>query len=542
MVIRAACLVGAGAVLMGALDYWAAPTYPVHQSGAVLITGASTGIGLHAAKGLAEMGYRVYAGVRSQADVEKIKRENPSLEPVIIDVTIEETVTRTVQQIKEELKIQGLKFVGLVNCAGVSRRLPLELEDMDIVKQLYEVNVFGVTRVTQAFLELLRDSQGRIVNIGSVAALLPHKGSSTYSGSKAALEMITDSLRLELAPWKISVSVVQPGYVQTALAEKQTGDNAPLGEDAAAKAKVDEAPIPNPETLEESTEVEEAPLPVPEILHGPTRRLWQHIKSLGLLQTSGTVTKHSVFNPVILVAGLISTVIALSAVIAFTTTPSDKRDGKRPVARCPAPAAGAAVLAEDTGFGTTHECQESADEDEDTLCPCLVVPDGMEFVFAVREVLTVLRQELSFSVVDLEGSPLSHIIVNESGLGPQCGIFLQMLDQEPLASIRTDMLHGWPTSLPQICLASGEVFCTMERRGQEYVLRDNNNEMLLKLEGNFKEKAVKVISGSGQLVAVSERLDGGEHYQVRVAPRTDAGLVLCSLLAVDKIEGGGRAS
>ncbi|CAK9065407.1 unnamed protein product [Durusdinium trenchii] len=643
MVIRAACLVGAGAVLMGALDYWAAPTYPVHQSGAVLITGASTGIGLHAAKGLAEMGYRVYAGVRSQADVEKIKRENPSLEPVIIDVTIEETVTRTVQQIKEELKIQGLKFVGLVNCAGVSRRLPLELEDMDIVKQLYEVNVFGVTRVTQAFLELLRDSQGRIVNIGSVAALLPHKGSSTYSGSKAALEMITDSLRLELAPWKISVSVVQPGYVQTALAEKQTGDNAPwrkeahdkapgpevttdaikhamtstkpktryvvanvkgtpawvlaflgwLGEDAAAKAKVDEAPIPNPETLEESTEVEEAPLPVPEILHGPTRRLWQHIKSLGLLQTSGTVTKHSVFNPVILVAGLISTVIALSAVIAFTTTPSDKRDGKRPVARCPAPAAGAAVLAEGrrlsavharagvrtcarpSDIGSRHPCSSvsvpaasatslpsprkpthvggeeggmfnwsprSADEDEDTLCPCLVVPDGMEFVFAVREVLTVLRQELSFSVVDLEGSPLSHIIVNESGLGPQCGIFLQMLDQEPLASIRTDMLHGWPTSLPQICLASGEVFCTMERRGQEYVLRDNNNEMLLKLEGNFKEKAVKVISGSGQLVAVSERLDGGEHYQVRVAPRTDAGLVLCSLLAVDKIEGGGRAS
>lgn len=366
-----------------------------------------------------------------------------------------------------------------------------------------------------------------------------------------------------------------------------------LGEDAAAKAKVDEAPIPNPETLEESTEVEEAPLPVPEILHGPTRRLWQHIKSLGLLQTSGTVTKHSVFNPVILVAGLISTVIALSAVIAFTTTPSDKRDGKRPVARCPAPAAGAAALAEGrrlsavharagvrtcarpSDIGSRHPCSSvsvpaasatslpsprkpthvggeeggmfnwsprSADEDEDTLCPCLVVPDGMEFVFAVREVLTVLRQELSFSVVDLEGSPLSHIIVNESGLGPQCGIFLQMLDQEPLASIRTDMLHGWPTSLPQICLASGEVFCTMERRGQEYVLRDNNNEMLLKLEGNFKEKAVKVISGSGQLVAVSERLDGGEHYQVRVAPRTDAGLVLCSLLAVDKIEGGGRAS
>ena len=185
MVLRAACWVGAGAVLMGALDHWSCPSYPVHHSGGVLITGASTGIGLHAAKSLAEMGFRVYAGVRSQKDAEKLKSSSPSLHPVIIDVTIEETVTTTFQEIKKDLDTAGMKFVGLVNCAGISRRLPLELEDMEVVKQLYEVNVFGVTRVTQAFLELLRESQGRIINIGSIAALLPHKGSSTYSGSKA---------------------------------------------------------------------------------------------------------------------------------------------------------------------------------------------------------------------------------------------------------------------------------------------------------------------------------------------------------------------
>eukprot|EP00438_Fugacium_kawagutii_P001386 Skav209304 [mRNA] locus=scaffold994:190247:195711:+ [translate_table: standard] len=142
----------------------------------------------------------------------------------------------------------------------------------------------------------------------------------------------------------------------------------------------------------------------------------------------------------------------------------------------------------------------------------------MEFVFAVREVLTVVRQELSFSVVDLDGSPLSHIIVNETGSGAQCGIFLQMLDGEPLASIRTDMLHSWPGRLPEMCYASGEVFCRIAKGDSgEYVLRDNEDRILLRLEGNFKEKTVKATSWCGELIALSERssisLDGGAHYQ-----------------------------
>lgn len=226
MFFRAAVLVGLCACLLGLLDYVVAPNYPVPESGgAVLITGASTGIGLHAASVLAENGFRVYAGVRSEKAKEEVKKMVPggAVVPVILDVTLEDTVVTAARFIQEEQR----PLVGLVNCAGLSRRLPLELEPMEAVKELYEVNVFGVTRVVQHFLEMLRCSKGRIINIGSVAALLPHRGSSSYSGSKAALEMITDTLRLELAPWEISVSIVEPGYVKTPLAAKQMGDNAP---------------------------------------------------------------------------------------------------------------------------------------------------------------------------------------------------------------------------------------------------------------------------------------------------------------------------
>ncbi|CAJ1405660.1 unnamed protein product [Effrenium voratum] len=223
LVQRMSSIVGTFAVFLGALNYWIAPTCKVHSSGGILITGASSGIGLDATLALAELGFRVYAGVRSEQDAAKVRGSGGSLgpRPVFIDVTREDTVEQARLRIKEELDSEGLEFVALVNCAGVTRRLPIELEEIEAVRQLYEVNVFGVLRVTQAFVDLLRQSEGRIVNIGSIAALLPHKGSSSYSGSKAALDSITDSLRMELSPWNISVSMIQPGYVRTPFAEKQ---------------------------------------------------------------------------------------------------------------------------------------------------------------------------------------------------------------------------------------------------------------------------------------------------------------------------------
>lgn len=83
-----------------------------------------------------------------------------------------------------ELSKAKLPLIGLVNNAGVSHRLPLELDSLTRIQKLYDVNVFGVYRVTSAFLPLIREAKGRIVNVGSVAALLPHPGSSAYSGTK----------------------------------------------------------------------------------------------------------------------------------------------------------------------------------------------------------------------------------------------------------------------------------------------------------------------------------------------------------------------
>jgi len=181
--------------------------------------------------------------------------------------------------------------------------------------------------------------------------------------------------------------------------------------------------------------------------------------------------------------------------------------------------------------------------DSKTLCPCLVVPEGMELVFAVRDMLSRNRQQVSFSVVDLEGAPLSHVIVNE--VGQHCGILIQMLDQTPLAWVRTQAVHE-RGGMPEICYPSGEVFCAVAREDAvptgRYTLRDQSGQRLYTFHGDFREKAVNVVSSSGRLVCDTERcnlgFDASPHYQVRVAPTIDAGLILCGLLAVEKLESG----
>eukprot|EP00636_Phaeomonas_parva_P017944 CAMPEP_0118866902 /NCGR_PEP_ID=MMETSP1163-20130328/10674_1 /TAXON_ID=124430 /ORGANISM="Phaeomonas parva, Strain CCMP2877" /LENGTH=315 /DNA_ID=CAMNT_0006801265 /DNA_START=62 /DNA_END=1009 /DNA_ORIENTATION=+ len=215
------------ALLPVALRFLVAREYPVNPSGAVLITGASSGIGLDAALALDDLGYTVYAGVRKDKDAAALKAQRASLRPIHLEVTDDEQVAAAAERIAAETTAEGMPFVGLVNNAGISRRLPVELEDLDGVKWLFEVNLFGVFRVTQAFIPLLRKSTGRIVNIGSVANILPHPGSSAYSASKAALKSVTDVLRLELSKFDMSVSIVEPGYVKTNIASKVTGENAP---------------------------------------------------------------------------------------------------------------------------------------------------------------------------------------------------------------------------------------------------------------------------------------------------------------------------
>eukprot|EP00037_Helgoeca_nana_P013762 m.127214 g.127214 ORF g.127214 m.127214 type:complete len:319 (+) comp22215_c0_seq1:37-993(+) len=217
-----------GAVFGIGVHFASTPTFPVSSTGGIIVTGASSGIGLHAALELDTRGYKVFPMVRKEADADALRKERPSLNPIVADVTDDIGVAKALESVTAALALANLPLVGLVNNAGVSHRLPIELDTIERIRKLYEVNVFGVYRVTQTFLPHLRAGQGRIVNVGSVAALLPHPGSSAYSGTKAALEVMSDVMRMEFKPWNISVSLVEPAYVATKIASKQLGDNSPL--------------------------------------------------------------------------------------------------------------------------------------------------------------------------------------------------------------------------------------------------------------------------------------------------------------------------
>lgn len=204
------------------------PTYRVHKTGAVVITGASSGIGLHAALTLDSLGFTVFPGVRKEADAKSLKEMSPSLRPILIDTTDSQSCERAAKEVESFLLESGQGLVGVVNNAGISRRIPMELENIDAVSQMMDVNVVGVFRSTLPFLPLLREHKGRIVSTGSVAGLIATAGSATYSASKFAVEGITDSLRLEMAPFGVSVSIVEPAYVKSKIASKQVGANAPI--------------------------------------------------------------------------------------------------------------------------------------------------------------------------------------------------------------------------------------------------------------------------------------------------------------------------
>jgi NAD(P)-dependent dehydrogenase (short-subunit alcohol dehydrogenase family) len=164
----------------------------------VLITGASSGIGAACATRLAARGWQVYAGVRTPGDAPDQTTE------LIIDVTDPPPLTFD-------------RLDGLVNNAGIALALPLELLPLDELRRVLEVNVVGQLAVTQAVLPALRAARGRIVIVGSIAgrSALPFLGA--YAISKFALEAMSDSLRLEVAPDGIEVSLVEPGTIRTAI-------------------------------------------------------------------------------------------------------------------------------------------------------------------------------------------------------------------------------------------------------------------------------------------------------------------------------------
>jgi NAD(P)-dependent dehydrogenase (short-subunit alcohol dehydrogenase family) len=185
----------------------------------VLITGASTGIGKAAALHLERLGFDVFATLRNERDAQALRSESAGrLVPLIMDVTDAASIDRAREQVSQALGDAGL--AGLINNAGVGFVSPLEFAPLDELRRLFEVNLFGVLAVTQAFLPLLRQGRGRILNVSSTASLFVAPFHGPYSASKLALNGFSDALRLELKPHGVQVSVIVCGSVQTPIWEK----------------------------------------------------------------------------------------------------------------------------------------------------------------------------------------------------------------------------------------------------------------------------------------------------------------------------------
>jgi NAD(P)-dependent dehydrogenase (short-subunit alcohol dehydrogenase family) len=138
--------------------------------------------------------------------------------PTILDVTDPGTIDDSAGLIDREMGAAGL--YGLVNNAGVAVAAPVEFLPLENLRQQLEVNVIGQVAVIQACLPLLRMAHGRIINLSSISGRIASPFLSPYSCSKFALESISDSLRVELRPWKIVVIVIEPGSIATPIWEK----------------------------------------------------------------------------------------------------------------------------------------------------------------------------------------------------------------------------------------------------------------------------------------------------------------------------------
>ena len=183
----------------------------------VLVTGASTGIGQACVLHLDRLGHRVYAGIRTQAHAQELRSHGSGrITPVFLDVTEQACVDAAAAQITED---HG-SLDGIVNNAGIARGGPLEYLPLAVWREQFDVNVLAQVAVTKAMLPLIRAAHGRIVFMGSISGKIATMMPGPYCASKFALEAIGESLRHELHPWGISVSVIEPGAIKTAIWEK----------------------------------------------------------------------------------------------------------------------------------------------------------------------------------------------------------------------------------------------------------------------------------------------------------------------------------
>jgi NAD(P)-dependent dehydrogenase (short-subunit alcohol dehydrogenase family) len=179
-----------------------------------LVTGSSTGIGRATALRLDGAGWRVFAGVRKHQDADSLRAAGSDrLTPLILDVTDVEAISAAAAQLGDELGGTGLD--GLVNNAGVAIPSPLETMPIEAFRRQIEVNLTGQLAVTQAVLPLIRSARGRIVFVSSIGGRIAFPLTGAYHAAKFGIEAVGDVFRQELRRWGISVSVVEPGSIDT---------------------------------------------------------------------------------------------------------------------------------------------------------------------------------------------------------------------------------------------------------------------------------------------------------------------------------------
>ena len=176
-----------------------------------------TGFGAILTKKLDEMGFSVIAGVYLQESIPKIRSErSENVYPIRVDVSDESSVEDGAKEIREILQEKGGVLHGVVNNAGILVQPgPTEWTPTSTYKKIFAVNVLGIVMTTKSLLPLLRKSQGRIVNVASIAGRVGLATEPAYCMSKYAVEGYSEVLRKDLYPWGVSVHIIEPGVFST---------------------------------------------------------------------------------------------------------------------------------------------------------------------------------------------------------------------------------------------------------------------------------------------------------------------------------------
>ena len=180
----------------------------------ILITGASSGIGRDAALKLAGQGHKVYAAARRMDKLEELASEKQgNIFPLALDITDEASIGAAVETIIQK---EG-RIDVLVNNAGFGYFGPIETVPIEEARKQLDVNIFGLASLTRKVLPYMRqNSGGRIINISSIAGRMTVPFGGWYNISKYAVEAFSDALRMEVKPYGIKVSIIEPGGIKTA--------------------------------------------------------------------------------------------------------------------------------------------------------------------------------------------------------------------------------------------------------------------------------------------------------------------------------------